>query len=69
MRRSSLSSGREHRKADQRDGGSDGERPDVLEKQTWQPAETNEELQDAGDDNGALDLERMGRHETKKKRG
>lgn len=69
MRPSSLSSSREHREADQRDGRSDGEWPDVLEKQTWQPAETNKELQDAGNDNGALDLEKNGNtDETKKKK-
>lgn len=59
MRPGSVSGCGEHRQADQRNGRSDGEWTDVLQKQTWQPTETNHELQKTGGDDGALDLQKQ----------
>lgn len=56
VRTGSLSSRGENRQPDQRDGGRDGERADVLQQQARQAAEPDQNLDAAGDDDGALDL-------------
>lgn len=52
----SFSSCGEDRQSNERDGGSDGERADVLQQQARQAAETDHDLDGAGDDDGPLDL-------------
>lgn len=46
----------EEREADEIDGGGDGERPDVSQHQTHQSWETEDQLEQRGNQDGSLDL-------------